>query len=92
MDVILWLVEPSTFIGAGEQHIIKAAKEDENAGHLNYQQGGYRGAGKDPEYIDAYRKVFDFAEIVPASALREQNLDTVVDVIFRVPAVRTDVL
>ena len=23
VDVILWLVEPSTFIGAGEQHIIK---------------------------------------------------------------------
>ena len=30
------------------ENIHKAAKEDENAGHLNYQQGGYRGAGKDP--------------------------------------------
>ena len=27
--------------------------------------------------------MFDIAEIVPASALREQNLDTVVDVIFK---------
>ena len=28
------------------------------------------------EFIDTYRKVYDFAEIVPASALRAQNLDT----------------
>ena len=27
VDVILWLVEPSTFIGAGEQHIIKQLKK-----------------------------------------------------------------
>ena len=25
------------------------------------------------EYIDTYRKVYDFAEIVPASALRGEN-------------------
>ena len=48
VDVILWLVEPSTFIGGRRAAYHKAAKEDENAGHLNYQQGGYRGAGKDP--------------------------------------------
>ena len=68
VDVILWLVEPSTFIGAGEQHIIKQLKKTKTPVIL---------------IIDAYRKVFDFAEIVPASALREQNLDTVVDVIFK---------
>ena len=27
VDVILWLVEPSNFIGAGEQHIIKQLKK-----------------------------------------------------------------
>ena len=35
------------------------------------------------EFIDTYRKVYDFAEIVPASALRAQNLDTVLDMIFK---------
>ena len=27
VDVVLWLVEPSTFIGAGEQHIIEQLKK-----------------------------------------------------------------
>ena len=27
VDVVLWLVEPSTFVGAGEQHIIEQLKK-----------------------------------------------------------------
>ena len=83
VDVILWLVEPSTFIGAGEQHIIKQLKKTETPVILIINKVDTVEREKILEYIDAYRKVFDFAEIVPASALREQNLDTVVDVIFK---------
>lgn len=83
VDVILWLVEPSTFIGAGEQHIIKQIKKTKTPVILIINKVDTVEREKILEYIDAYRKVFDFAEIVPASALREQNLDTVVDVIFK---------
>ena len=83
VDVILWLVEPSTFIGAGEQHIIKQLKKTQTPVILIINKVDTVEREKILEYIDAYRKVFDFAEIVPASALREQNLDTVVDVIFK---------
>ena len=78
VDVILWLVEPSTFIGAGEQHIIKQLKKTKTPVILIINKVDTVEREKILEYIDAYRKVFDFAEIVPASALREQNLDTVV--------------
>ena len=83
VDVILWLVEPSTFIGAGEQNIIKQLKKTKTPVILIINKVDTVEREKILEYIDAYRKVFDFAEIVPASALREQNLDTVVDVIFK---------
>ena len=83
VDVILWLVEPSTFIGAGAQHIIKQLKKTKTPVILIINKVDTVEREKILEYIDAYRKVFDFAEIVPASALREQNLDTVVDVIFK---------
>ena len=83
VDVILWLVEPSTFIGAGEQHIIKQLKKTKTPVILIINKVDTVEREKILEYIDAYRKVFDFAEIVPSSALREQNLDTVVDVIFK---------
>ena len=71
------------FIGAGEQHIIKQLKKTKTPVILIINKVDTVEREKILEYIDAYRKVFDFAEIVPASALREQNLDTVVDVIFK---------
>ena len=33
--------------------------------------------------IEAYRKLLDFAEIVPASALKGDNTDTIIDVIYQ---------
>ena len=35
------------------------------------------------KYMDAYRKVYDFAEIIPVSALRSVNMDTVIESIFK---------
>ena len=37
VDVVLWLVEPSTFIGAGEKHIIEQLKEGKDAGYPRHQ-------------------------------------------------------
>ena len=83
VDVILWLVEPSNFIGAGEQHIIKQLQRTKTPVILVINKVDTVERDKILEFIDTYRKVYDFAEIVPASALREQNLDTVVDMIFK---------
>ena len=76
VDVILWLVEPSNFIGAGEQHIIEQLKKTKTPVILVINKVDTVSRDKILEFIDTYRKVYDFAEIVPASALRAQNLDT----------------
>lgn len=83
VDVVLWLVEPSTFIGAGERHIIEQLKKVKQPVILIINKVDTVEREKILTFIDAYRKVYDFAEIIPASALREQNLDTVVDMIFK---------
>lgn len=83
VDVILWLVEPSNFIGAGEQHIIKQLKKTKTPVILVINKVDTVERDKVLEFIDTYRKVYDFAEIVPASALRGQNTDTVLDMIFK---------
>ena len=83
VDVILWLVEPSNFIGAGEQHIIKQLGRTKTPVILIINKVDTVERDRILEFIDTYRRVYDFAEIVPASALRGQNLDTVVDVIFK---------
>ena len=92
VDVILWLVEPSTFIGAGEQHIVEQLKKAKTPVILIINKVDTVEQEKILEYIDAYRKVFDFAEIVPASALRETESGYGCGRDFQVPAVRTDVL
>ena len=83
VDVVLWLVEPSNFIGAGEKHIIEQLKKVKTPVILVINKIDMVKREEILAFIDTYRKEYDFAEIVPASALREQNLDTVVDVIFK---------
>ena len=60
VDVVLWLVEPSTFIGAGERHILDQLKKVktpvilEDAGHPGDQQDRYgeeRGTAPGHRYI-----------------------------------------
>lgn len=83
VDVILWLVEPSNFIGAGEQHIIEQLKKVTTPVILIINKVDTVEKEKVIEYIDTYRKVYDFAEIIPVSALRGQNLPAVIDMIFK---------
>lgn len=83
VDVILWLVEPSNFIGAGEQHIIEQLKKVTTPVILIMNKVDTVDKEKVIEYIDTYRKVYDFAEIIPVSALRAQNLPAVIDMIFK---------
>ena len=84
VDLILWLVEPTDYIGAGEQHIIEMLKNTKTPVILVINKLD-KLSERDQmlTYIDTYRKVYDFAEIVPASALRGQNTDLIIDLIFQ---------
>lgn len=83
VDVILWLVEPTNYIGAGEQHIIEQLKKTDTPVILIINKIDTVEKEKVFEYIDTYRKVFDFAEIIPTSALRGNNTDDIIDSIFK---------
>ncbi|MDC7301490.1 GTPase Era [Agathobacter ruminis] len=83
VDVVLWLVEPTDYIGAGEQHIIEQLKKIKTPVILIINKVDTVDREKVFSYIDVYRKVYDFAEIIPTSALRGQNMDDVIDSIFK---------
>lgn len=82
VDVILWLVEPSHFIGAGERHIIEKLKQVSTPVFLVINKVDSVKNDEVPGYIDTYRQVYDFAEIIPLSALRGKNTDRLLDLIF----------
>ncbi len=73
VDVILWLVEPTDYIGAGEQHIIEQLKKIKTPVILVINKIDTVKKEQLLGYIDLYRKQLDFAEIVPVSALKKDN-------------------
>ena len=83
VDVVLWLVEPSTFIGAGEQHIAAQLKTIKTPIVLVINKVDTVKKEEILKFIDAYKDICEFADIVPVSALKGQNTDTVLEVIFK---------
>lgn len=83
VDVILWLVEPTTFIGAGEKHIIEQLKKVKTPVILVINKIDTVKKEEILLFIDAYRKELDFQEIVPVSALKDNNTDTLIACIMK---------
>lgn len=83
VDVILWLVEPTDYIGAGEQHILEQLKRVKTPVILVMNKIDTVKREQLLGYIDAYRKEMDFAEIVPVSALKEDNTETLIEQIMK---------
>lgn len=83
VDVVLWLVEPTTFIGAGEQHIISQLKKVTTPVVLVINKIDSVKKEDVLPAIAAYKDVYDFAEIVPVSARNGDNTDELVKVIMK---------
>lgn len=83
VDVVLWLVEPTTFIGAGEKHIIEQLKKTKTPKILVINKIDTVKREEILLFIDTYRKELDFEEIVPVSALKNDNTDTLVSCIMK---------
>jgi GTP-binding protein Era len=83
VDVILWLVEPTDYIGAGEQHIIEQLKKVNTPIILVINKIDTVKREQLLGYIDAYRKELDFAEIVPVSALKNDNTEVLIEQIMK---------
>ena len=84
VDVILWLVEPSTFIGAGERHIAEQLNKVKQPVILVINKiDTLKDSQEILTFMDAYKDVCSFAEIVPVSALKKKNMDELTKVIFQ---------
>ncbi len=83
VDVVLWLVEPSTFIGAGEKHIAEQLGRVKTPVVLVINKVDMVKREEVFSFIDAYRKIYDFADIVPVSARNGENTDELIKVILK---------
>lgn len=82
-DLVMWLVEPVTYIGAGEQHILEKLQEVKTPVILVMNKCDTVSKENLLKAIDVYRKAYSFAEVVPVSAFDGTNTDTLMDVLFQ---------
>lgn len=83
VDVVLWLVEPTTFIGAGEQHIAKQLQRVKTPVILVINKVDSVKREEILPAIAAYKDIYEFADIVPVSARSGDNTDELLRVIMK---------
>lgn len=83
VDVVCFIVEPTTYIGAGEQHIIEKLKKVNAPKILVINKVDTVKKEEILPVIDCYNKELEFDEIIPVSARNGSNVDDLVTTIFK---------
>ena len=83
VDIAIWLVEPTDYIGAGERHIIEQLKKAKCPVFLVINKIDTVKREQLLPFIDTYRKELDFDEVIPVSAMRGDNCDVLLEEIFK---------
>ena len=82
-DVVLWLVEASDHIGRGDREIAEGLSKLDIPVILVINKTDTKKKDDLFAVIDTYKDLCDFAEIVPVSALKGDNVDVLIDQIFK---------
>lgn len=83
VDVILWVVEASTYIGAGEQYIIEQLKQTKTPIILIINKIDTIDKKEIGEIMKAYKGILPVVDNIPVSALRSRNMDEVLSAIMK---------
>ena len=83
VDVVLWLGEPTNYVGAGEKHIAEKLTKVRVPVILVINKVDTVKKEEILSFIDTYRKIYDFDEIVPVSAKTGVNVDELLDTVFK---------
>lgn len=81
VDVVMWVVEPTTFIGAGERHIIEVLGKVKTPVILVINKTDTVEEQAIFDAINTYKDVYEFEDIVPVSALKGKNSNELVKTI-----------
>lgn len=82
VDLILWLVEPSSYIGEGDQHILDKLKTTKTPVVLVINKVDTIQKEEVLLIIDKFKDLYPFKEIIPLSALKGDNVDALFNAIF----------
>lgn len=83
VDVVLWLVESSAFIGAGDKHIVEQLSKVKTPVILVINKVDTVKKEEILKIIDTFKDIYPFADIVPVSALKGENTKHLIETIFK---------
>lgn len=83
VDLILWLVEPTTYIGAGEQKIAEQLGKTKTPVLLVINKIDTVKKEELLAVIAKYKDICNFAEIIPVSAMTGENKEQLISSIFK---------
>ena len=83
VDVILWVVEASEYIGPAEQYIIEQLKQTKTPIILIINKIDTIEKNQIGAVMKAYQGVLPVADIIPVSALRSRNMEEVIQAILK---------
>ncbi|MBO7515072.1 MAG: GTPase Era, partial [Lachnospiraceae bacterium] len=82
VDLILWLVEPTTYVGAGEQEIVKLLKQLKVPVLLGINKTDTIQKEEITQVLATYNSLMNYAGVVCVSALKDKGVDDVLAAIF----------
>ena len=82
-DAVMWIVEPTDYIGKGEQYIIEELKKSNLPVILAMNKTDTVTKEELIKHVETYSKVLDFAEIVPVSAMTGDNVGVLLEQLFK---------
>lgn len=83
VDIVMWLVEPTTFIGAGEQYIAEKLNKIKTPVFLVINKIDTVKKEELLSVISSYKDICNIAEIIPVSALKGENTEELMNEIYR---------
>jgi len=84
VDIILWIVEASTFIGQSDMQIAENLRSLEKPVVLAINKTDkLKSKEAVLEIIEKYSKLLEFIEIIPLSALKANNTDRLLDILYK---------
>lgn len=84
VDLVLWLVEPSSFIGEGERHIAEVLSHSRKKKVLVINKiDTLKDREKLGEIIESYRRLLELSDVIAVSAYRKQGIEELKDLIYR---------
>jgi GTP-binding protein Era len=83
VDLVLWLVEPTTFIGAGEQYIAERLNKIKTPIFLVINKIDTVKKEELLSVISSYKDICNFTEIIPVSALKGEKTKELLNEIYR---------